>query len=184
MAVSIFPAGGKKLSDYMILSMVKPASTASAYFKLTVPEGILAGVVGLEESGGDGNGFYTFSSIGVSEDSKTVIYSEGQNGGANAKAPTKTMKCIYLPVGSKYKNFEVRTVSIPGSSTQSGTTATATLTADKGIIGGVFSIWDSGSASGQYRKPRLVRNSDQKMTYYALRYASVPTRYLSYYVMY
>lgn len=172
------------MSDYMILSMVKPSSTASAYFELTVPEGILAGVVGLEESGGDGNGFYTFRSIGVSEDSKTVIYSENQNGGANAKAPNKTMKCIYLPVGSKYKNFEVRTVSLPATSTQSGTKATVDLVADKGIIGGVFSIWDEGSASGQYRNPKLIRNSDQKMTYSALRYASVPKRNLSYYVMY
>ena len=182
MALSIFPAGGKKLSDYMILSMVKPASTTSAYFQLTVPEGRLAGIVGLEESGDGRGGFYSFSSISVSEDSKTIIYSEEQGGGANAKAPTKTMKCIYLPVGSKYKNFEVRTVSLPATSIQG--TATVELVADKGIIGGVFSIWDEGSANGGYRTTKLVRNSDQKMTYYADKYASVPTRYLSYYVMY
>lgn len=182
MAVSIFSPGGKGPSDYMILTLVKPASTYSAYFNLTVPEGKLAGIVGLADSGGSG-GFYTFGSLSLSDDKKKLVYSDNQNGG-DINAPQRTLKCLYLPVGSKYKNFEIKTVSIPASSTQSGTTATITLSADKGIIGGIFSIKDSSSTSGQYRSPKLVRKSDRQMTYSALRYSAVPTRNISYYVLY
>lgn len=182
MAVSIFSPGGKGPSDYMILTLVKPESSYGAYFNLTVPEGQLAGIVGLADSGGSG-GFYTFGSLSLSGDKKQLVYLDNQNGG-NINAPQRTLQCLYLPAGSKYKHFEIRTVSIPGSSTQSDQWATAVLTADKGIIGGIFSIWDSSSASGQYRRPQLVRNSERQMTYSALRYAAVPTRNISYYVLY
>lgn len=186
MALSIFPAGGKKMSDYMILSMVKPASTASAYFELTVPEGRLAGIVGLEESGGNG-GFYTFSSIGVSEDSKTIIYSEGQNGGASAVAPTKTMKCLYIPKGSKWNNFEIRTAIIPAASQNSaGSSASVELIADKGIIGGIYSISDSGGGGGFFARDTLERQTATKMVYRTTRNgggSATPTRTIRYIIL-